>query len=115
MITVVNVKHKPRPPFDVYVGRYYPGLGSSPWGNPFKVGEHGTNAQVTTLFREWLAGRDFPDVKDATPERRAWILANVHTLRGKTLACSCKPDACHADVLAELAQGHARQNGHARK
>lgn len=24
-------------------------------------------------------------------------------LRGKTLGCWCKPDACHGDVLAELA------------
>jgi hypothetical protein len=40
-------------------------------------------------------------------------------LKGKTLFCWCKPDACHGDVLAELADvqdsagspdAHARQD-----
>ena len=96
----------------VYVGRYYPGQGSSNWGNPFLVGEHGTHEQVRDLYRQWLAGRDdFPGYRDLwrfKPGRRAWIRANVPTLRGKTLACSCKPDACHGDVLAELAGTHGR-------
>ena len=110
---VVNVKHRPRPAYDHYVGRYFPGIGSSSWGNPFLAGKHGTNEEVTALYRQWLAGRDdFPGYRDVwrlKPERRAWILAHVHTLRGKTLACSCKPDACHGDVLAELAD--TRQAG----
>lgn len=36
--------------------------------------------------------------------RRRWILDNLHTLRGKDLACTCAPGApCHADVLIEMA------------
>jgi len=37
-------------------------------------------------------------------EWREWILQNLPELRGKNLACWCKPDApCHADVLLKLA------------
>ena len=33
-----------------------------------------------------------------------WMLDNLKTLRGKNLACWCKPGtACHADVLLRLA------------
>ncbi|MBA3285144.1 MAG: DUF4326 domain-containing protein, partial [Nitrosopumilus sp.] len=28
-------------------------------------------------------------------------------LRGKTLGCWCRPDACHGDLLAELADNDA--------
>lgn len=34
------------------------------------------------------------------------VLMRLHQLRGKNLACWCKPgDPCHADVLLELANG----------
>jgi len=36
------------------------------------------------------------------------IRANIHQLRGKNLACWCKPgEPCHADVLLELANKEA--------
>jgi hypothetical protein len=36
-------------------------------------------------------------------ERRQWIMANVHTLRGKLIACFCGlDDPCHADILARI-------------
>jgi hypothetical protein len=31
------------------------------------------------------------------------LLAKVPTLKGKRLVCHCKPQACHGDVLAGLA------------
>jgi len=38
--------------------------------------------------------------------RRAAILSALPTLRGKPLACWCKPGcACHADILLRLANG----------
>ena len=85
---------------------------ASKWANPFVVCKQAdTRAQAAALFAQWLAGRDFPDVPAAKSERRAWMLANVHILRGKTLFCWCKPDVCHGDVLAELAEGNVRQDG----
>jgi hypothetical protein len=90
------------PPNTVRVSR--PGK----WGNPFRIGElkgfvndtdptdrvlfypH-DNAEAVVAFR-WLA---------VQPKYRAMI---VEELRGKNLACWCKPGApCHADVLLELA------------
>lgn len=57
---------------------------------------------VVEAFRDWLAGRR----DDAPAEQRVIILANLETLRGKNLACFCKPYRhCHADVLLELANG----------
>lgn len=68
----------------------------SAWGNPYRVGEFFTQAEAVEAFRErWdmmLSARKFS-------ARRS-----LDELRGKNLACWCKPgDPCHADVLLELA------------
>jgi hypothetical protein len=65
---------------------------STKWGNPFVCV---TKARSVSRFREWLqntnAGKDM--------KRKA-----AAELRGKNLACWCKPDEpCHADVLLRLA------------
>ena len=75
---------------DVYIGRgsKQRGLGSSIWGNPFKVKEHGLQEAVR-LFRVFLAN----DAK---------LKSEVPKLTGKRLLCHCKlGDACHGDVLIE--------------
>ena len=98
---VVNVRAGT--PFDVYVGRangrYR--LPASPWANPFKAGRDGTPDEVIARYRAWL---------DARPE----LLARLPELRGRTLACWCRPPEgfggrvlCHAQVLAGLADGVA--------
>ncbi len=66
----------------VYVGR------PAKWGNPFKIGEHGTREEVVARFREHVAGRH-EEIK--------------RELRGKDLGCWCAPLPCHADVLLEIA------------
>lgn len=77
------------PPNTVKVDR------TSCWGNPFKIGDFGIPDAIAAKqrFREWFEGRVVgPDLPPLT------------ALRGKNLACWCKPDAqCHADVLLELA------------
>lgn len=80
--------------FDVYVGRAAPrcGLKASPFANPFRIGRDGDRGEVIARYRAWLAER---------PE----LLAQVRGLRGLRLACWCAPEACHAGVLAELADG----------
>lgn len=84
------------------------------WGNPFRIG-HGADGRIevrdshgktrahaltmpearrtaVALYRESL-----------TPETAAQVRAD---LAGLNLACWCPPDdACHADVLLELANG----------
>jgi hypothetical protein len=62
---------------------------------------------VVECFRDWLgpsqSGRDWWQGPQSDGRRKA-ILNGLPSLRGKSLACWCKPGApCHADVLLELA------------
>jgi Domain of unknown function (DUF4326) len=45
---------------------------------------------VIAKYRQWLC--DQPD-----------LLAQLPELRGRDLVCWCAPEACHGDVLLELA------------
>jgi hypothetical protein len=80
--TVVNIRHAD---CDVYIGR------PSAFGNPFRLGVN-TRQRVIELYREAFNGWIASD-----PEFRERALA----LKGKTLGCYCKPEACHGDVIAE--------------
>lgn len=83
------------------------------FGNPFswrklrELGFIGTERQLKRAavdhFRMWLAGNvGWP----GTPTQREAIRASLPDLRGKNLACWCRPgEPCHADVLLELANG----------
>lgn len=90
------------------------------WGNPFTVhgcleaGYIGTEEQLAArcvdAFRVWLGPmwRHNWQGPESEAARNA-ILSRLPELRGKNLACWCKPGApCHADVLLELANGGAR-------
>lgn len=74
------------------------------FGNPFKV-EPGTTHQGAVLaFIDWLSGNPWACGDDKFEAKRAAIIALLPELRGKNLACWCKPDQiCHADVLLKLA------------
>ncbi len=88
-----RVVHCKRSTYDVYIGR------PSDWGNPFSH-KPGTLAKFKVATRE-----------EAVEAYRKWILnkpellARLDELRGKVLACWCKPLACHGDILAELCDG----------
>lgn len=99
--TVVNLSgHRDDPRFAdvVYVGRaVYRGgwrLAGSPLASPFRPDRDGTRAEVIARYRQYLLGR--PD-----------LLALLPGLRAKRLGCWCAPLPCHADVIAELADGGA--------
>jgi hypothetical protein len=88
--TVVNKHHKV--PYDIYIGR------GSIWGNPFTDQPEGTTkAKYVVETRE-----------EAIEKYRIYIEENIvmikrlKKLKGKTLACYCKPKQCHGDVLVEL-------------
>ena len=68
----------------VYIGR------GSPWGNRYKIGEHGDRAEVIRKFHEYAEAviLEYPD----------WL----EPLVGKDLVCYCAPLACHGDVLIEM-------------
>jgi len=83
---VWNKRDSGIPASAVYVGR------PTKWGNPFCIGRvDGDRETVIEKYHKYLM--DHPRlVDDAKVE-----------LRGKDLVCWCSPDACHADVLMEIA------------
>lgn len=79
---------------------------STPWGNPFIVGEHGTAARCVELYAHLLHGLICLGTKNAPEQRQAHehVRNHIHELAGKNLACWCPLDrACHADILLRLA------------
>lgn len=87
-MAVLNKRHGV-PRGAIYVGR------PTKWGNPFIIGRDGDREAVIRKHREWLLRQ--PELMAALPE-----------LRGRDLVCWCAPEACHADTLAELAEGRER-------
>lgn len=88
-----------------------------PFGNPFTVADavdigvkpDRAQAFVARCFRYWLAGDRSNWMGDESDKAAATILARLPELRGKNLACWCKPgEPCHADVLLELANMETR-------
>ena len=85
------------PPNTVKVDR------STPYGNPFVVTDERTAAEAVQGFRLWLLNGC---CSGGMQDRKDVIIAALPRLRGKHLACWCKPgEPCHADVLLELANG----------
>lgn len=84
IVTKTKVVNKYKEPYDVYIGR------GSIWGNPFIIGKDGTREEVIEKYREYFLWHTN-------------LLSKVHELKGLTLGCFCKPEACHGDVLAEYA------------
>jgi len=94
---VVNLKGRPSKDIvggEVYIGRAINlggwSLPGSKWQNRFKITRDETREQVLQKYREWL-------------KNQPHLMASLHELKGKTLCCWCKPQACHGDILAELA------------
>jgi len=78
-----------------YVGRSgrrhtWPG---SDWGNPF-VGLRGNREEMVRRYRSWLPTRTVLMRRLSEGE-----------LTGRALGCWCAPEPCHADILAEYAEG----------
>lgn len=73
----------------VYIGRamgWSWGFKRSKWHNPK---EHGKGLEAVNKYRDYILNK---------PE----LLSDLHELKGKDLACWCKPEPCHGDVLEEL-------------
>ncbi|MBW8002636.1 MAG: DUF4326 domain-containing protein [Planctomycetes bacterium] len=80
---------------DIYIGR------GSKWGNPFVIGRDGNREEVIRKYREWILGRT-PSPNHSLPPS----IDDIRTeLMGQRLGCYCKPQACHGDVLVEIAEG----------
>ena len=81
-----QVVHCQQAYYDVYIGR--PSL----WGNPYVIGRDGSRDEVIAKYVVWL---------ESKPELIEQAKAE---LKGKILGCWCKPQACHGDVLAKIAE-----------
>lgn len=91
------------PPNTVVVSR------PSKWGNPFKVTPERSQILAVGAFQTWLTAEG---VTAGIADRKQWMLDNLKALRGKNLACWCKPGtACHADVLLRLANDKLSHGG----
>jgi hypothetical protein len=83
---------------------------SSRYGNPYKVslmqemGYDDPHAAAAQNFRIWLAGSRSDAPTDEADQRRERILTGLPSLRGKDLACTCRPEqTCHGDYLLDRA------------
>ena len=92
---------------------------NSGWENPFL--DRSPTAAIA-VFRRWLLEDMSSDelarycgqgrlLNDACPTRRRALLLNaMPAIRGKNIACWCKPrDPCHGDVLLEIANAPVHQ------
>jgi Domain of unknown function (DUF4326) len=79
-----KVVHCRKSKYDIYIGR------PSKWGNPFKLAAGADRKVVLRKYRAWLMKQED-------------LLSHLREIRGKVLGCWCKPEHCHGDVLAELA------------
>ena len=93
MPKVYNKKSFEIPEGAVYVGR------PTKWGNPFVIGKDGTRDYIIKKYRQWLG----PQIRDGH--------LNPQELAGKDLICWCAPEACHADVLLEIANEGLVESG----
>lgn len=94
------------PPNTVKVDR------STKWGNPFVVGPDGDSARCVDLFTKLLCGLVCLGRSDIKTQQAylAMVQRDRAELRGKNLACWCRPGRpCHADVLLQLRQHDDRQ------
>lgn len=86
-----SVVHCRRDRYDVYIGR------PSKWGNPFThVSDRQTRAEFIVGSREEAIKR-YEDYLFSSG-----LIAEIEELRGKILACWCKPQSCHGDVLVRV-------------
>ena len=95
MTTVVNLRTDS---YDVYIGRPMKSIRGSKdslWGNAFVIGLDGTREEVIAKYCAWLR----------FPERAGLVQQAREKLKDKILGCWCKPEACHGDVLAAIANG----------
>lgn len=91
-----RVVNKYKESYDVYIGR------GSPVGNPFShmagtkaLYRVNTRDEAVESFEFYIRGRMLVEED---------LVKYIKSLKGKTLGCFCKPQACHGDVLVRLVE-----------
>ena len=92
MPKVYNKRDKNIPKDAVYVGR------PTKWGNPFNMKGEATRQYVIDEYASMLRH------ESTNPQSVYYQMRRVkEELKGKDLVCWCSPQACHADILLEIA------------
>lgn len=73
--------------YDIYIGR------GSIWGNPYQIGIDGDRDEVIRKYK-YDFDRGFLRPFDN-------IDKNINEIKGKIIACHCKPQKCHGDIIAD--------------
>ncbi len=93
--------------YDVYIGRGDSGnkhIQNTPpkergWlGNPFTLENHSRKESIKKFKKVFLE-----KIEESKEFEKA-----VRDLKGKTLACFCKPKPCHGDVIKEYLEGERK-------
>lgn len=77
--------HRDAPPNAVNIDR------QTKWGNHYRIGMHGDRAEVVARHKFYFLNN------------LKLVKACKEELRGQDLVCWCKPEACHGDILLEVA------------
>lgn len=91
--TVVHVRDR----HDVYIGRPNPrsGLPDNKWKNRNRISSALSRSAAIVMYERDLRC----DIAAGKITRQ-----DLESLQGKRLACWCKPEACHGDVLARYVE-----------
>lgn len=85
---LLNKHRDGSPRYAIYIGR------GSPLGNPYRIGEHGTRAEVIDKYRIWL--------RDQLVEGNPAVVDAMRNLQdNSSLLCFCHPNLCHGSVIEE--------------
>lgn len=81
--------------YDVYIGRA--GRGHDGYfGNPVRLVYGAPRGSTLEAYRDYFYRRLENDLE---------FKRRVHSLKGKTLGCFCKPNPCHGDIIKEYLDG----------
>ena len=101
-IKVVNIKDKPRPDFDLYIGREnkWLYLKASKWANPEPLKNESDREANLQRYKNHV-------------ENNPILLNDLPELKGLVLGCYCNskinPKRCHGHILIELYEKYVKE------
>ena len=90
---VVNIF---KDPYDVYIGREGKGQDGY-FGNPFPLKKGEPRGSTLEKYKEYFHNKMLNDAE---------FKERILSLKGKTLGCFCKPNACHGDIIKEYLENN---------
>lgn len=91
----------------IYIGRSCYGMQGSILANPYKIGRDGDRTQVMAKYRRWL----WKQVTERGPVYHELLrMARRSRTEHLKLACWCKPEPCHGDIIKNCIEWLITQN-----